>query len=41
MPAKGFYPNILFFVIHDIHDLIFFTEASEITGTSGKITKDY
>ena len=26
--------------IHDIHDVIFYTEASEITGTSGKITKE-
>ena len=24
----------------DIHDVIFYTEASEITGTSGKITKE-
>ena len=26
--------------IHDIHDVIFYTEATKITGTSGKITKE-
>ena len=26
--------------IHDIHNVIFYTEASAITGISGKITKD-
>ena len=31
---------VYFVSIHDIHDVIFYTEASEITGTSGKIAKE-